>query len=328
MATIERRGNRQWRAKVRKKGSPTQSRTFNTRADAERWGKEIEVAIDRGVFVSSKESDSTTLADAVARYELEVSSLKKSAKAEKWRLKLWRMSSLAEKPLSRIKGADVAQWRNIRLKAVKSGTARNDLALLSHIFTVAKKEWGMTDLRNPVGDIKKPPPGPSRTERIRQNDQKRLMDAAVGQFGPLADIIEFAIETAMRRSEIFDLCHDRINYSDNVAHISKTKNGVPRDVPLSQKAMAVIKRQPKQGNGKVFSGWTSIDAVTNDFRVVAGSVGLEHLTFHDTRHEATSRLFEKGFGIMEVATITGHKSLVMLERYTHMTAKNLAERLG
>ena len=55
---------------------------------------------------------------------------------------------------------------------------------------------------------------------------------------------------------------------------------------------------------------------------------IENLRFHDLRHEATTRLFEKGLNIMEVASITGHKDLRMLRRYTHLKAEDLARKLG
>ena len=70
------------------------------------------------------------------------------------------------------------------------------------------------------------------------------------------------------------------------------------------------------------------DSVTTDFKNACNACGIEDFRFHDLRHEATTRLFEKGFKEMEVAAITGHKTLVMLKRYTHLNVSDFLSRLG
>ena len=106
-----------------------------------------------------------------------------------------------------------------------------------------------------------------------------------------------------------------------------TKNGEARTVPLSTTAVAVLRALPRALHGDLFPGVTT-EAVKRSYMRAIRRAGIEGLRFHDLRHEATTRLFEKGLNIMEVASITGHKDLRMLRRYTHLKAEDLAQKLG
>ncbi|MHB1516279.1 MAG: site-specific integrase, partial [Acidiferrobacteraceae bacterium] len=106
----------------------------------------------------------------------------------------------------------------------------------------------------------------------------------------------------------------------------ETKAGTPRRVPLSTRAMAILESLPRRLDGKVWS--MRPDSITRAFERVCTAAGVTGLTFHDLRHEATSRLFEKGLNPMQVAAITGHKTLQMLKRYTHLRAEDLVGMLG
>lgn len=154
MASIEKRGPYQWRAMVRRKGHPAQSATFETRKGAEAWAKDIEAQMHRGVFVDMREAQATMLKEALERYGREVTPRKKGAYQEKKRIARWQRDPLAEKTLAEIRGADIAEWRDRRLAGgASSTTARTDLALISHVYTVAAKEWRMEGLENPCRKV-------------------------------------------------------------------------------------------------------------------------------------------------------------------------------
>ncbi len=127
------------------------------------------------------------------------------------------------------------------------------------------------------------------------------------------------------------LLWQHIDLKHRVAHLPLTKNGEARSVPLSSKARAVLAAlKPPDVDaptGPVFAGLTG-EAVKRAFIRACDRAGLDDFHFHDLRHEATSRLFEKGLNPMEVASITGHKTLQMLKRYTHLNARDLAAKLG
>lgn len=333
MATIIRRGET-WQAKVRRKGYPPISRTFDTKSDAEKWARQIEGEMDRGAFVDRRESDSTTLDMALERYEREVTPRKKGAKQESLRIRAWRRDPLAKFALSNLRGSDLATWRDRRIAAGASPTTvRNDLALISHLFNTAIKEWGLTALSNPVEKIKMPAPARARDRRLdREKDSDGLSEEtwllAACDDGPhwLGPMVRLALATAMRQGELLALDWRNIDLERKVARLQDTKNGDRRDVPLSSEAIKALNGLPGSRTGKVFSIGTM--AVVHAFQRACKRTGINDLRFHDLRHEATTRLFEKGLNPMEAAAVTGHKTLQMLKRYTHLRAEDLAERLG
>lgn len=259
MASIRKRGQYQWEAQVRRRGYPAQSKTFNTKAEAEAWAKMIESEMSRGVWVSRSEAEATTLYEALTRYEEEVSPAKKGAAQESSVLKTCKAVDLAKRPLAAIRSADVAKLRDEWLKDYKPATVLRRLAILSHVFNIARKEWGMESLSNPVELVRKPQPNNARTRRIaaaepaesgpggddpesERGAQEGELERVVGASGSvlLPSIIWLAVETAMRRGEIVTLRWEHVDLKRRVAHLPATKNGSSRDVPLSSRATAVL----------------------------------------------------------------------------------------
>lgn len=320
MATIRKRKD-SWYCQVRRKGHKSIGRSFNTKADAEKWAMQIEAKMGIGTYVDNRETLSTSLAECLDRYASEIIPHKKGAKRELLRIDLWKRHPIAEKPIGTIKQTDIAKWRDERLAAGISGTTvKLDLALLSHLFTIAIKEWGYP-LTNPVAMIRKPKANPGRERRLEPGEEEKILENSSEEMQAFFII---AIETAMRRGEIYSLQRSWIR--GRVAYLPDTKNGSARPVPLSKRALQAIGTLPLRIDGKLF--WRNIDAYTHSFEDACKKAGIEGLTLHDLRHEATSRLFEKGLDIMQVKSITGHKSLQMLNRYTHLRADELAELLG
>lgn len=333
MATLRKRGPFQWQAQVRKKGHPLQTRTFETRAAAQTWARAIEYEIDQGLFVSRAEAESTTLGELLRRYLAEVTPSKKGADPEAARIRALLRHPLAQRIVAGIRGVDIARYRDERLRKVCPGTAKRDLVILSHLFEVARKEWGIP-VQNPVRDIKLPPHAKARERRLAAGgtnaagEEQRLLQACGEARNPfLFPIVRLALETAMRRGELLGLRWEHIDLNRRIAHLPDTKNGESRTVPLSTAAIEVLRSLPRSFNGEVFPGLTA-EAVKRSYVRAVHRAGIEDLRFHDLRHEATTRLFEKGLNIMEVATITGHKDLRMLRRYTHLKAEDLARKLG
>ena len=308
------------------------ARTFDLKTEAQVWAKQIESEMDRGVFVSRTEAEGTTLAEALERYLREITPAKKPStqSRETIRARVIAEASLARRSLASIKGSDIATFiRGRQAEGLGANAIRLDLALLSHVFTVAGSAWGMESLANPVKRIRgqRPKLPGGRTRRLVDDEYQRLVEAASGdQGGKIGPIITWAVETAMRRSEIAGTRWEHLDRKDRVLLIPETKNGTPRQVPLSTAALQVLDGLPRRLDGHVWS--MRPDSISQAFERVCRAAGIEGLTFHDLRHEATSRLFEKGLNPMEVAAITGHKTLQMLKRYTHLKAKDLVGRLG
>ena len=348
MATINKR-QAGWQAIVRKKGYPSQTKSFRTKAEAERWSKSVEVEMERGGWQDKKESESTTLCDAFERYAGEVTVTKKTHGPELRRIQQWQARPIARLPLARIGGQELAKAiKEMEAEGKGGNTRRLHLAVLSHLFKVARTEWGMTNLVNPVELVRKPKLPKGRDRRFEDDEEVRLLEAC-GDSGNtwLLPVVRFAIGTAMRIGEIVEtfgkkdpvtgirpqlstgLLWEHVDLGKRTAYLPETKNDEARTVPLSSTAVEVLKgilSNSLEGKGKVFD--TTYDGIHQAYVRACRRAAIEDLRFHDLRHEATSRLFEKGFNPMEVSTITGHKTLQMLKRYTHLRAEDLAKRMG
>ena len=130
----------------------------------------------------------------------------------------------------------------------------------------------------------------------------------------------------MRRGEIAGLRWENVNLKQRSAHLPDTKNGTARTVPLSLEAVVILQSLPRRLDGRVFN--LGSESITSDMFMACRAAGITGLTFHDLRHEAISRLFENtDLDAMEIARISGHQTLSMLSRYTHLRAHRLADRL-
>ena len=341
MATFRKRSG-SWQALVKKKGFGQIGRTFDTKADAEDWAKVTEAEMTRGIFVTRKESENTTLSEALDRYISEILPHKKQLQRETNRANALKRWPISKRSLAQIQGKDIAAFRDERVKSGGSpNTVRLDLALLSHLFTIAVKEWGMSGLVNPVMQIRKAKLPQGRDRRLLPEELYRIL--SVSESPVLADLVRFAIETGMRRGELAGISWDMVDLKKRTVTLPETKNGEKRIVPLSTEAVRILSGLVRRIDGKVWG--VAPDSITQAFiRAVSRARAayekeceekgtkpdptfLVDLTFHDLRHEATSRFFEKGLNPMQVAAITGHKTLQMLKRYTHLKAEDLAELL-
>jgi len=202
---------------------------------------------------------------------------------------------------------------------------RHELIVIRHCLKIARSEWGLCLKETPFEQISLPKPPKSRKRRLSDEEYQKLYEASkTMKINYIWPIFLFAIETGMRRGEILKLKWSNINFDDRTAYLEDTKNGEDRYVPLSCKAIELLS-STKQSNNLVFP--VSSNAVRLSWERLKRKANVNNLRFHDLRHEATSRLFEKGLSIMEVASITGHKDIRMLRTYTHLQTNNLVKKL-
>lgn len=347
MASITKRARGQWRARVRRRGYPLQSATFDLRAEAEAWARKVEHQMDMGTFVLPDLASPPApvepaapavpvqgepdwpLFDALQKYLREVTPTKKNHVREGNRIRKWMAHPLASRPLTSVRPSDMAAYRDARLQAGAAGnTVRLELAALSHLFTTAQQEWGYEDLINPVQRIRKPRIPAGRDRRLRPGEMGALLGTADMEY---ACLISLAVETGMRRGELAGLFWADVNLKRSILVLRDTKNGDTRSVPLSpaaSEALEVLKKVvPRQIDGKIFS--RNEEAITREFQRLRDLCGIKGLNFHDLRHEAISRLFEKtDLDAMEIKSISGHRTMQMLARYTHLRADRLVSRLA
>jgi integrase len=291
------------------------------------WARQIENEMDRGVFVSRSEAEGTTLKEALERYKNEYVPNLSHPDSTVSRVHLLQRRALASRFLAAIRGKDIADYiREREAEGVAANTVRLDLATLSKVFELASKDWGMESLSNPVKKIHKPKIPSGRTRRLEGEEEKKLLEVCPL---PFRHVVRFALETAMRREEIATLTWNNVNIEKRYAFLPKTKNDEARTVPLSPVAIEILKEIRPQGDtaNSIFGMGTQ--AITQAMDKARKRAKIEDLRFHDLRHEAISRLFENtDLDVMEIRMISGHKTLQMLARYTHLRTARLADRLA
>ena len=327
MASIRYRNNK-WQARVIRKGHSPVARSFLTKQDAERWSRGIETEMDRGSYVSTTEADQTTLGELITRYMLEVTPTLRGAKEDLIRLNAIRRRSIAKLTLTALTPSKIAIYRDERLTQIKANTLIRELAYLSSIINHARREWGI-NITNPVSLVKKPT-SPQGRNRILSNDEKaRLIDAVKpikNRVKWIEPLILLALETGMRRGELLGLTINNIDLTKQVATLDLTKNGDRRFVPLSLAAVKIIQNLPLSSDGRLFP--TNAHCVATVFKRARDRAKLEDFHFHDLRHTAITHMAEKLPNLLELSSVTGHRSLKMLQRYYHPDPESLARKLG
>jgi integrase len=326
MATITQTADGTYRVRIRRQGYPPISRNFTKKAHAQRWATQTEFEIDCGTFNWEGETQNVLLSELIDRYLAEIAPTKKSYADIKSRCLLLRQN-FGHYSLSSLTPAVIKSYRDKRLLIRHSDSVRKELLLLGRILTAAEREWDVTlPKSNPVRRLAIPRKGRGRDRRLLPGEERILIEESQRYGGFIADIIQFAIETGMRRGEIVRLQWRDVDFERRVAKLRDTKNGFDRVIPLSSRALEILERQTSKRSGNVFS--ICADSITKAFSRVIDRAGLHDLRFHDLRHEAASRFFELGLSVMEVSSITGHRDLASLKRYTHLRAEDLAKKLA
>ncbi len=334
MATVSPRKNREgqligWQVRVRKRGYPAQVRTFDRKTEADAWAAVIESEMVRGVHVDRSKADRRTFRDAIESYIANVAPGHKGGQAEILRLQriIRDEPKLVAYSLANLTTKVIEAYRDRRLGQVAAGTVKRELGLLHTVVESVRKSHGMVE--NPVSDVRRPTVRDARDMRLRPGEEDKLLKACRASRNPwLEPAVILAVETAMRRGELLALRWEDVDFDQLHVYLPDSKTGKSRTVPLSPRAYELLWRLGADlppDHGRVLD--TTAEGIKQAFERARAKAGMEHFNFHDLRHEATSRLFERGWGIMEVAHVTGHQDIQMLKRYTNLRAFDLARKL-
>lgn len=325
MASIRKRGKK-WAAEVRVKNGYA-CKSFDSKLEAQAWAVGTEQELKRNVHLVRGK----TVADAFTRYAKEVSPSKKGSRWEIVRLNKLSRAHFASILLCDLRADDLNQWKDNELKRVQGSTINRELNLISSVIEAARKQWKWI-AHNPVKDVARPKNPRPRDRRISNEEINLIMDAlgyvevdsVVTQRQEVAVAFLLALETAMRQGEIWGLEWERINLDHRFLTLTETKNGTKRDVPLSSKAVALLKKLSPKKEGLVFR--FAQNSAGTIFRRALKLAGIEKLTFHDTRHEALTRLARK-LDVLDLARMVGHSDPRSLMIYYNATASEIADRL-
>ena len=326
MPTIRKRGAK-WQVQIRRVGFRSLSRSFNVRKDAETWARQIEVQTDRRDLPDDqKKLQQVTLGELVVRYRNDVSVKKRGSDVERIVLAAFMRHPICRKRLSDIDAEDFAAYRDERLKSVKPSTLKREFSPLHNLFALAKDEWALPLRANPLDKVRLPSPPNNRERRLKEGELERLILASRScRSGLIAPIILLAVETGMRRGEILSLKWEHIQQTEpSSLFIAHSKNGHARSLPLTKASREVLDTVPRT-DVRVFP--ISANAFRLAWERLRTRANATDLHFHDLRHEAISRFFERGLTVPEVAHLSGHRDMRMLFRYAHPLRKEILRKL-
>jgi integrase len=331
MATIRKRGDK-YQVQVRRRGVCSATKSFHTFQDAKAWARHMEVQADRhDLPPDTKVLQQITVGELVRRYRDTVTPHKRGQFFERAVLKNFLLHPICRRKLSHPLVPHFAAYRDERLTEVKPATLKRQLGPIHHMFEIARDEWGLPIRENPVGKLKFTGADQRRERRLRPGELDKLMHAAQACRNALMlPAIGLAVETAMRRGELLVIKTDHIDLGHKSLTVEETKNGQPRIIPLTERAIALLqdcmREQVKTENGFIFP--ITANAFRLNWERIKKKTGIDELHFHDLRHEAISRFFEMGLTVPEVAMISGHKDMRMLLRYTHAIREAVLEKLA
>ena len=337
MASITRR-NGSYRVRIYRKNRNPICRSFTKESDALQWLKVTQAQLELGVYqepVIHFKSPMTSFGDAALHYMKTHSIHKKIVLSETYRLQIL-IKRWGDLPVEKVDKLAVLALRDDLLKMGRSGeTINHYYNIISKLFQMLEGDWDIS-IPNPIKGIKRMPRPLGRTNRVSPMMEEHLLTSCHSLSMPLlASIIQFAIQTGMRRGELMGLKWTDIDLPNRRAHIHTSKNGEPRQVPLSKRAVEVLQSLNKEDGDQVFP--MSLNVLKNQYnRAKAYSKEQWNnseinpfidLRFHDLRHEAISRMSDLGLNVIELASISGHKTLAMLGRYTHPSHQAIFSKL-
>jgi len=341
MAVIEKRiigeNKTSYRVKVRLKGYPPQTATFDRITDAKKWAQDTESAIREGRHFKTSQAKRHTLGQLIDRYISDVlpkkTKNKRTQSIQKQQLEWWK-DKIGNYLLSDITPALIAEYRDklgkeeIREDVERSpSTVVRYMAALSHAFTIAMREWMWVE-DSPMRKVSKPKEPRGRVRYLSDDERKRLLNACKESTHPyLYTTVVLALATGMRHGEIMAIRWDDVNFKEGYIILHETKNGERRRVPLAGHAKEVLKAlhdKREVASPLVFADFKKrikgkAAHMDNAWKGILAKAEIENFRFHDLRHSAASYLAMNGASLAEIAEVLGHKTLQMVKRYAHLS---------
>lgn len=333
MANIQQRrtkdGQVRYRAMVRLKGHPLQTSTHRRKTDALRWAQKVEADIRDGRFFRSAEAKRHTMGEAIDRYLTDVLPRKpRSEKQQTQQLGWWR-TKIGNTLLSDVSPALIVKHRDALAKKTSPSNANRYFAILSHVFTVAMKEWQWVE-DTPFRKLSRLKEPEGRVRYLSDPEREALLKACQENSNPhLYDAVVLALSTGCRKNEIVHLQWRDVDLDRQMFVLSNTKNGTTRSVPLTGHALERMKERsrirkfhcdfvfPLEHKPKPAD-------IDRDFARAREAAGIEDFRFHDLRHSCASYLAMGGASLPEIAAVLGHRTLAMTQRYAHISQPHTA----
>jgi integrase len=337
-------GRKRYRAQVRLKGVPSQCRTFDRRTDAKKWIASIESSIHEGRHFPGAEAKRRTLRETIERYKATELTRKSIAEQRKRGSQLdWWSKKLGHLVLADVAPSKIVEMRDrlfveptIGKRPLRSNSTINRyLAALSHVFTMATREWGWMD-SNPISKVRKMPEPKGRVRFLDQDELKRLRIAASQSRNKvLGLVLEMALATGSRQSELLGLHWSDVDLGTGRITLRDTKNGETRVVTLPKAVLDMLRAHGQvryTTTNLLFPSQAAISGAKPNHRAnirtawerAIERADIKDFHFHDLRHTTASYLAMSNATLAEIAAVLGHKTLQMVKRYTHVSEDHTA----
>ncbi len=334
MAYIKRRKYKNksvgYQAIVRRKGFRTVVKSFQTRTEAKKWSRQMEIKLDRGDHSDYSEAFKLTLGDIIRRFISEGYHKKQRDKWVEGRANSILNDTIADTNLLRLSSRHIAEFRDRKLEQWSPTTFNKHKSLISRVIDISMRDWEIYLPQNPMKLVKKLKEPNPRTRVLVDDEEQRLIEACASSGCIyLKPMFEFSIETAIRQGELLKIRYENINFKKRTLLLKDTKNkGLDRIIPLSQKAFFILQSQPRQFDGRVFP--LTCNVLRHYWLEVMRKTKIENLRWHDLRRHAISIMFaEKNLSVPEVQLISGHADPTMLlNTYTRLDPEKLVSKLG
>lgn len=331
MATYRKRGSA-WRAEVCVNGV-RRSSTHDTKRAAQEWAARMEAGIRATTYHQANPHEAGhTLADALTLYRDTITVNKRGARWEAIRInKFLRELPFLSTPVADLQPAAIAAWRDAQLSNLAPASVSREMAVLSAVLDVCRREWGWMK-HDPIRDVRKPPKPKARDRLVLEHEREAMLRELGYMDGIPIETHQqqiavgwlLALETAMRAGEVFGLEWRRVNLPKRFVRLAETKNGDGRDVPLSARAAELLEVMRGVDKERVFTVDSQVASTL--FRRARTRAKIEDLTFHDSRHDAITRLAQK-LSVLQLARMVGHRDIRSLQTYYNETAESMARLL-
>ena len=330
MATVRKRGKK-YQAQVRIKGHSPQSKSFLTKAAALAWTRRIESSMDNGSWIDTRGSRSVFIEDIVddlvysyERFGLEVAGPK-----------LGQLNQIKEYfhgvSIHDLTFDGVLDFAAFRLETIAASTLQAQMYYLKQAVTNSRIKTELPVVDMAIDELKKKKlimGSKRRDRRLEPGEYEALMDQAAGHW--ISAAIDLAVESAMRQGEIHALKWSDINESKGVIRLMRKDKHAEtgqsaQQIPLLKGVREALLRSSNiLGQGPNLIPVERAASISDKFAKMTKKLGIDDLRFHDLRHEAISRLFEKGMRVEQVRVVSGHRTLDQLSRYVNLRPADLA----
>ncbi len=329
MATFRKRLGK-WEVRVRRYNNKTISKTFIEKEDANKWARDVETKIEKGLYEDLSQANNITLKELMQVYFKDVSKTKLGVNEEKYKIDKLCRQPIAKLKLARLTPLQLRKFQDSCCLIYNPSTTNKYLTLISVAIKHARTMLGIYLPNNPCDFVKRLKEPEFRAEIIEEHEEKLLLTQAEhSKANWLKLAIMLGIDCGLRRGEIIKLLRKNVDFAKGTARLLDTKDPKKqrsRDVGLSPRVIEEMRKLPINIDGRVIN-CPSNDNFHHFYSQLQRWTGIKK-SFHTSRHTFASRCAMNGWSIAEISAQGGWKNLSVLKRYTHIKATHLSKKLG